>query len=244
MAGLLIYLVGALVQHEQFWITTTLGVVSDATARAQDGAGGLTRRIAPDDILTFGKFLLLTAVVLPLLPDQGADAVSHQPVQDLAHRLRRQRHLLRQLRAAARGPAKRRRRARRGPGRAAIRRPRRRWPWRARPRAPTLRLFSGATLIASGVMYVRIALLLLIFNHALFEAAGAAVRPAGRGRDRRRLAGSRSGTGGADAPAPWRSATRSNSAPRCCSPRSSSACSWRPSAAEHLGRGGLFGWPR
>ena len=31
---------------------------------------GLTKRIAPDDIFTFTKFLLLTAVILPILPNE------------------------------------------------------------------------------------------------------------------------------------------------------------------------------
>jgi uncharacterized membrane protein (DUF4010 family) len=32
---------------------------------------GLTANIAPDEILTFTKFLLLTAVILPVLPNRG-----------------------------------------------------------------------------------------------------------------------------------------------------------------------------
>ena len=70
MSALITYLVGALVSHEQFWIATTLSVVSMILLELKTALEGLARRIAPEDILTFTKFLLLTAVILPVVPNQ------------------------------------------------------------------------------------------------------------------------------------------------------------------------------
>lgn len=70
MSGLTTYLVGALVYHEQFWIATTLSVASMLLLELKVGLESLTKRIAPEEILTFTKFLLLTAVILPVLPNK------------------------------------------------------------------------------------------------------------------------------------------------------------------------------
>jgi len=70
LSGLITYLVGALVCHGYFWIATTLTVASMLLLELKGVLEGLTRRIAPHEILTFTKFLLLTAVILPVLPNQ------------------------------------------------------------------------------------------------------------------------------------------------------------------------------
>ncbi len=70
MSGLTIYVVGALVYHEQFWIATTLSVASMLLLELKVGLENLTKRVNPDEILTFTKFLLLSAVILPVLPNQ------------------------------------------------------------------------------------------------------------------------------------------------------------------------------
>ena len=69
MSGLTTYLVGALVYHEHFWIATTLSVASALLLELKAALEGLTKRVAPEEILTFTKFLLLTAVILPVLPN-------------------------------------------------------------------------------------------------------------------------------------------------------------------------------
>jgi uncharacterized membrane protein (DUF4010 family) len=69
-AGLTTYLVGALVYHEQYWIATTLTVASVLLLELKGGLESLTQRIPEGEILTFAKFLLLTAVVLPILPNR------------------------------------------------------------------------------------------------------------------------------------------------------------------------------
>jgi len=70
MSGLTTYVVGALVYHEQFWIATTISVASMLLLELKVVLESLTKRIAPEEILTFTKFLLLTAVILPVLPNQ------------------------------------------------------------------------------------------------------------------------------------------------------------------------------
>jgi uncharacterized membrane protein (DUF4010 family) len=70
MSGLVTYLVGALVYREMFWIATTLTVSSILLLELKAGLENLTKRIETTDILTFAKFLLLSAVILPLLPNE------------------------------------------------------------------------------------------------------------------------------------------------------------------------------
>jgi uncharacterized membrane protein (DUF4010 family) len=69
MSGLATYLVGALVYREMFWQATTLTVASIILLELKEGLESLAKRIEGTDILTFAKFLLLSAVILPLLPD-------------------------------------------------------------------------------------------------------------------------------------------------------------------------------
>ena len=70
MSGLTTYLVGVLVYHDHFWIATALSVASLLLLELKEVLETLARRTAPQEILTFGKFLLLTAVILPILPNQ------------------------------------------------------------------------------------------------------------------------------------------------------------------------------
>jgi uncharacterized membrane protein (DUF4010 family) len=70
MTGLTTYLLGALVYYDHFWIATTIAVVSLLLLELKTALENLALRTAPGEILTFGKFLFLTAVVLPVLPDK------------------------------------------------------------------------------------------------------------------------------------------------------------------------------
>lgn len=70
MSGLATYLVGALVFYDHFWIATTLSVVSLLLLELKAALESLAVRAAPEEILTFAKFLLLSAVILPILPNQ------------------------------------------------------------------------------------------------------------------------------------------------------------------------------
>ncbi|MBZ5699494.1 MAG: MgtC/SapB family protein [Acidobacteriia bacterium] len=70
MSGLATYVVGALVSRDQFWIATTLAVLSILLLELKEFLENLTTRIPGEEILTFTKFLLLTFVILPVVPDK------------------------------------------------------------------------------------------------------------------------------------------------------------------------------
>lgn len=69
MSGLATYLVGAFIYHDMFWIAAALTVISLLLLELKEGLENLTRRIESADILTFTQFLLLSVVILPLLPN-------------------------------------------------------------------------------------------------------------------------------------------------------------------------------
>lgn len=70
MSGLATFLVGALVYYGHFWIATALSVASLLLLELKAVLEKLATRIPPEEIFTFAKFLLLSAVVLPILPRQ------------------------------------------------------------------------------------------------------------------------------------------------------------------------------
>jgi uncharacterized membrane protein (DUF4010 family) len=70
MSGLATFLVGALVCYGHLWIATALGVASLLLLDLKAALEKLAGRIAPNEILTFAKFLFLTGVILPILPNQ------------------------------------------------------------------------------------------------------------------------------------------------------------------------------
>jgi uncharacterized membrane protein (DUF4010 family) len=70
MSGLATYLVGALVYYDHFWIATTLSVTSVLLLELKTVLEKLASRAAPGEILTLAKFLLLTIVILPILPNR------------------------------------------------------------------------------------------------------------------------------------------------------------------------------
>lgn len=70
LSGLLVYLVGALVYTGHLWFACTLVVVSLLLLELKEALEGLTQRIRPDEVAAFTKFLLLSAVILPMVPNQ------------------------------------------------------------------------------------------------------------------------------------------------------------------------------
>jgi uncharacterized membrane protein (DUF4010 family) len=81
MSGLTTYIVGALVYKEQYWIATTIAVAGMLLLELKTALEGLTHRIAAAEILTFTKFLLLTAVILPVLPNRQFGPFQINPFQ-------------------------------------------------------------------------------------------------------------------------------------------------------------------
>jgi uncharacterized membrane protein (DUF4010 family) len=70
MSGLATYLVGALVSRDQFWIATTLAVLSIFLLELKEVLENLATKIPGEEILTVAKFILLTFVILPVVPDR------------------------------------------------------------------------------------------------------------------------------------------------------------------------------
>jgi uncharacterized membrane protein (DUF4010 family) len=170
MSALTIYLVGALVSHEQYWIATTLAVACMILLELKSALEGLAQRIAPEDIFTFTKFLLLAAVILPIVPNQEFTPFQINPFKTwlvvvavsgisygsyVIQKLTKAQGGL--LLAAVLGGAYSstlttivlaKRAPRDSPG----------------------YMVSGATLIASSMMYLRLAVLLSLFNRGLMTS--------------------------------------------------------------------------
>ncbi len=70
MSGLTTYLVGVLVSRGEFWIATTIAVLSLLLLELKTALENLSRRVPGEEILTFAKFLFLTAVILPIVPNR------------------------------------------------------------------------------------------------------------------------------------------------------------------------------
>lgn len=70
VSGLVTYVIGALVSREQFWIATTIAVISMLLLELKEFLENLTSKIPAVEILTFTKFLLLTFVILPIVPNK------------------------------------------------------------------------------------------------------------------------------------------------------------------------------
>jgi uncharacterized membrane protein (DUF4010 family) len=70
MSALTTFLAGALVYRGEFWIATTISVAGIFLLELKTVLEGLTTRIAPAEVFTFTKFLLLSAVILPMLPNR------------------------------------------------------------------------------------------------------------------------------------------------------------------------------
>jgi len=71
VSGLVTYVIGALVSRDELWIATTIAVLSMLLLELKVFLENLTVRIPAIEILTFTKFLLLTFVILPVVPDRS-----------------------------------------------------------------------------------------------------------------------------------------------------------------------------
>lgn len=70
VTALATYVVGGLVEHEYYWIATTLAVLAVLLLELKKGLEDLTTRVEPGEIVTVAKFLLLAAVILPIVPNE------------------------------------------------------------------------------------------------------------------------------------------------------------------------------
>jgi len=71
VSGLVTYVIGALVSRDHLWIATTIAVISMLLLELKEFLENLTTKIPALEILTFTKFLLLTFVILPIVPDKN-----------------------------------------------------------------------------------------------------------------------------------------------------------------------------
>ncbi len=168
ISGLITYVVGALITLGHFWIAGTLGVLSVLLLELKIFLEGLSRKIPAEEILTFTKFLFLTVVILPVVPNQnigpyGINLFKTWLVVITVSAISYVSYLL-QILAKGKGGtilsallggaysstlttivmAK-----------------------RAKEADGTPHLFAGGILMASGIMYLRLAALLGIFNRQL-----------------------------------------------------------------------------
>ena len=169
MSGLATFLVGALVCYGHLWIATTLGVASLLLLDLKTALEKLADRIDPREILTFAKFLLLSGVILPVLPSQEFGPFHINPFKTwlvvvAISAISYASYVLQKLAkgqggivlAALLGGA-----------------------YSSTVTTVVLakqgkasghpHLFSGGILMASGVMYLRLAILLALFNHQLMQ---------------------------------------------------------------------------
>jgi uncharacterized membrane protein (DUF4010 family) len=167
MSGLTTYLVGALVYYDHLWIATALSVASLLLLELKEGLETLANRTAPQEILTFAKFLLLTAVILPALPHEEFTRFHINPFKTwlvvvAVSTVSYGSYVLQKLTkehggvilAALLGGAYSSTATTVAMSRRA-----------AREQRP--HLFSGGILIASGMMYLRLAALLTLFSRPL-----------------------------------------------------------------------------
>ena len=169
MSGLATFLVGALVCYGHFWIATALSVASLLLLDLKVALEKLAVRVAPQEILTFAKFLLLTGVILPVLPNQEFSRFHINPFKTwlvvvAVSTISYGSYVLQKVTKGQGGvvlatllggaysstvtTVVMARRA---------------------AREPHPHLFAGGILIASGVMYLRLAALLALFNRHLMS---------------------------------------------------------------------------
>ncbi len=71
VAALVTYAIGPIVQMGTLWLAVASGIITVLLLQLKQPMERLARRLPGEEIFTFTQFVLLTAVVLPLLPDQS-----------------------------------------------------------------------------------------------------------------------------------------------------------------------------
>jgi uncharacterized membrane protein (DUF4010 family) len=79
LSGLITYVIGALIWREQYWVATTLTVLGVALLELKTALESLAKRMPGEEILTFAKFLLLTGVILPVVPNRAFGTFGFNP---------------------------------------------------------------------------------------------------------------------------------------------------------------------
>lgn len=79
VSGLFTFLMGALIFHQALWEATTLIVLVLILLELKTWLESLARKIAPEEIFTFTRFLLISAVILPIVPDHNFTELNLNP---------------------------------------------------------------------------------------------------------------------------------------------------------------------
>ncbi len=79
VSALVVYLVGVLAERGLLWIAATLAVACLLLLELKAGLERLTRIFPGNEVLIFAKFLALSVVILPLLPDQDLGRFAINP---------------------------------------------------------------------------------------------------------------------------------------------------------------------
>jgi len=167
MSGLTTFLVGVLVYYGHFWIATTLGVASLLLLDLKSALENLAARMPSSEILTFTKFLVLSAVILPALPNQEFGTFHINPFKTwlvvvAISAISYVSYVLQKLTAGQGGIELAALLGGAYSSTVTTVVLARQSKTENRPH-----LFSGCTLMASGVMYLRLAILLALFNRQL-----------------------------------------------------------------------------
>lgn len=170
VSALGVYVVGALVFEGRIWIACTLVVLSVLLLELKVALEGISKRIPVAEVFTFTKFLLLTMVILPIVPHQDLGRFRLNPFKTwlaivavssvsygsyVVQKLTKDRggvFLSAVLGGAYSSTVTTVVLARQS-------------KTQARPH-----LFAGSILAASGIMYLRLVVLVALFNRSLFAA--------------------------------------------------------------------------
>jgi uncharacterized membrane protein (DUF4010 family) len=76
VCNLLAYLIGPVALTQPHWVAVGMTVVSVLLLTGRETLHAVARRIEPPEIVTAGKFLILTGIVLPLLPNEPVTALT------------------------------------------------------------------------------------------------------------------------------------------------------------------------
>ncbi|MDX1386181.1 MAG: DUF4010 domain-containing protein [bacterium] len=169
ISGIVTYLQGALVFFEHYWIATTLVVITLLFLELKKGLETFITKMPSGEIFTFARFLFLTAVILPVVPDQEYTAFKLNPykiwlvvvgVSSLSYLSYLLQRFLKErggtLMSAMIGGTYSSTAVTVALSKKAS-------------RAKRPHLYSGSIIIACGVMFLRILILLAIFNKALMR---------------------------------------------------------------------------
>ena len=68
-SALIVYALGLLVLQNQYWLATTIAVFTALLLQMKTPLESLALKISTDELVTFSQFVMLSAVILPLVPN-------------------------------------------------------------------------------------------------------------------------------------------------------------------------------